>query len=485
MWAERHNWLILLFLLILPFALRLVAFFSTVDIPGDGPARAIIAYEWSRSPHISTHGIWIPGFMYLAGIFTFLVDNPLFSSRILNLIIGTMTVPVFYLLVHRLYGHTIALFSALILAFFPLHIGLSVSSLTEASLLFEVIVAMIFLIRASENPRSQNLCLGLALLFLCLAMMTRYEAWLLIPLFTFYYYWKTRKPSIAILMMLVLLTFPVAWMLGNYFHSGDLPFLHAQLKQAPRAMGTHPVDSFAAIRIIGRKSVSHLGWILLLAGILGAILQIVQAIRGRINAECTLYLLMLFVFTGFMFSFAMLRGKSLLDRYLLFGFVMALPIALSSFVHYLINYQRWLGLLTCIALISVGLSNFSNRPEIYVTREQPAEIKKVADWLKNSPYRNDAILATKMGWQSSYLPLYLRRSGFRYFIVSPWSRDSDLRDFLQEEEPSLLITRNGEDEFKSRIEALIRTRIERNRLVHKVGTIEIISLNSGRTHAAN
>lgn len=138
--GKRFASLILPSLLLTAFVLRLFVLLSSVDIPGDGPARALFAYNWSQSPYIQTSGRnWLPGFMYLAGLFSFLVSMPLVSTRILNLIIGTLTVPLFYALVHRVYGRAPGLFSAAVLALFPLHAGLSASSLTEASFLFAII----------------------------------------------------------------------------------------------------------------------------------------------------------------------------------------------------------------------------------------------------------------------------------------------------------------------------------------------------------
>ena len=478
MWERKRESVLLLSVILTAFALRLVLLFFSMDIPGDGPTRAILAYTWSQSPYILTHdGAWLPGFMYLAGLFSFLVSNPLVSTRIFNLIIGTLTVPIFYLLVHRVYGRAPALFSVAVLAFLPLHLGLSASSLSEPGFLFAIIAGTTLLIAALDNRKTQRAYLALSLLCVYWAVTARYEAWLLIPLFPSYYYWKTRSLLAAMSIFFFLLTFPISLLLGNYLHSGDfLPFLHSQLKAAPKAMGAVPVDLPGALRIVGRQSVSHLGWVLLLGLTPGAIWQLVQAIRGHIHAERALYTLMVLIFWTFTLSFATFRGTSLVDRNLLFGFVLTLPFALIPFALYLRTRPRWLVLMIFVALVSVGFAHLSRRPEIYVTTKQPTEIKRIVAWLETSPYRDHAILLTRMGWQSTYVPLYLHKSKARYLIVSFWTEDSELEEFLTYQQPSLLITRDGDEEFQSRIEVLLGWKTHPDRLVYVGGKIKIYAL---------
>src|SRR5208282_4405786 len=133
---EKKHYVILTLVVFAAFAVRLAVIFFTIYTPSDGPGRSTKAYVWSQSPYFQTHGNWLPGFMYLVGTFGFLFENPLLSSRLVNAVLGTLTVFVFYLLVRKVYDPVSALISASILAFFPLHIGLSASALTEVSFAF-------------------------------------------------------------------------------------------------------------------------------------------------------------------------------------------------------------------------------------------------------------------------------------------------------------------------------------------------------------
>ena len=470
--------IVVLSALLVALALRLIVLTASLDTPGDGPIRALVAYAWSRSSPFETHGSnWLPGFKYLAGMFFLLVTDPSLSTRILNVIIGTLTLPVFYLLVRRLYGRDPALFSTALLAVLPLHVGLSASSLTEPSFLFSTVAATTLLIAALQTPAVHRVYLSLSVLCLYWAVTTRYEAWLLIPLFPAYYYWKTRRLFGALSILCLLLTFPAGWAGMHYLRSGEpAPFLHAQLQHATTAVGAVPVELVGALRILAYRSVSHLGWILVLGAIAGAIWWSARAIKGHIDAEGALHGSIVLVFWIFMLGFAMFRGRSVVDRNLLFGLVLTLPFMPLMLARYLRRRRRYLVLLICVAMISMGYAYLSRRPIVYVTTKQPTSIKTVAAWLETSPYRDDAILLTKMGWQSTYLPLYARKDASEFLIVSPWTKNVRLREFLAAKQPSLLITRDGDEEFQSRIEVWLGRGLRADSLVHESGGIKVFAL---------
>src|ERR687892_1536148 len=89
---EKNYQTSLLVIVSAAFVLRLMPLVFFVDSPGDGPARAVGAYIWSRCPYIGIPDHRYLGFIYLAGIFSVPFDSPLFSARILNFILGTLTV---------------------------------------------------------------------------------------------------------------------------------------------------------------------------------------------------------------------------------------------------------------------------------------------------------------------------------------------------------------------------------------------------------
>jgi hypothetical protein len=163
LWLNDPQWAIVA-LTTSAFVVRLLVLLQTAELPADGPARAIYAWYWSQHPHIPVYGQWPPGFLYLSGAFFFLVSDPLFSTRVLNVILGTLTIPIFYALLRRVYDHRVALISSGVLAFMPMHVSISASSLSEVAYLVEALAGILWLVIGVEPFFS--------LVFLCLAVMT-------------------------------------------------------------------------------------------------------------------------------------------------------------------------------------------------------------------------------------------------------------------------------------------------------------------------
>jgi 4-amino-4-deoxy-L-arabinose transferase-like glycosyltransferase len=158
-WREA---LILGGLTALALSLRLVALTHWIDAPGDGVVYAKVADDWARSPYLPIHEIfskWLPGYVALTGLFGILVPDPWISPRILNVILGTCSVPVFFLLVRTVYGPVVALFSALFLAVLPLHVALSATSMPDVSIVVEILAGTALLIRAAEGTKTRTLYL--------------------------------------------------------------------------------------------------------------------------------------------------------------------------------------------------------------------------------------------------------------------------------------------------------------------------------------
>ena len=154
---SRKAWFMGILLFTLSAVVRLLIMVLFEEAGGDGPIRAHYAYLWSKNPYIQAYGVWPPGFMYLSGIFNLFLSNALFSTRILNVILGSLTIPFFYLLVSRVYERKTALLSSGLLMLFPLHVAISGTSLTEVSVVFEVIAGIYFSIIGSEAIGSRKI----------------------------------------------------------------------------------------------------------------------------------------------------------------------------------------------------------------------------------------------------------------------------------------------------------------------------------------
>jgi hypothetical protein len=464
-----------LWLLVIAFLVRLAVLILTVDIPGDGPTHAMIGYGWSRSPYWASFGAWLPGFTYLAGAMTLVVNNPLVAPRLLNLILGSLTVPVFFALVQHIYGPAVALLSAALLVVLPLHVGLSVSSLTEVSYLFEIMAALLCVVRASQTKRTSSFDLGLFVLFLVMAEMTRYEAWVLAPLLLAYQAWGRRNVSVTIILGLVLLAFPLLWSIGNYRHFGDAFYGFSAAAKPLEA--AQEFDGAAALATIADQMAGHVGWILPISALVGLGVGVVRLVRGRASAEQVCFLALIALCWAVLLRYAMAVGTGFWDRYALLGYVVLLPLSA-------LGYGRCFGLrrgrlivgYTLMAGMMLAAYAGYGRT-IFVTRKHPTQIIEIATWLRSSPYRDDAILLTKMDWESTYLPLYYPPLIGRYLIVSVWESDDAIHRFVRDRRPSLLITRASDVQERSRIERILGATVPASSRLHIVGEAEAYALS--------
>jgi len=169
-------------------------------------------------------------------------------------------------------------------------------------------------------------------------------------------------------------------------------------------------------------------------------------------------------------------GASLWNRFMLFGFVVSLPLAFLPFIGPSMYHRRSLAMIVCVVLVVVGISTFPRQRPLYVTLQHPTEIENLVTWLKESPYRNDPLLVTNMEWRANYIPLYFPE--VKMGMISPWVEDDEVYYFLKNQPPSLLITREGESELQARIENIMGKAIAEHSLIHKEGAIKVYLLTT-------
>ena len=133
-------------------------------------------------------------------------------------------------------------------------------------------------------------------------------------------------------------------------------------------------------------------------------------------------------------------------------------------------------------LIAFTLPNLAmHYPVSDLTKKRPIEIKKLAEWLKHSSYRHQPVLMTKIGGNSTYLPLYYPDIGphdighFIYYTHVGMSNER-LKKYLDNQHPSLLITRKADKDLLLRIEQILGRTLEISHPVHTEGSIDVYDI---------
>jgi hypothetical protein len=479
---SREEAAVVAILTLVAFGLGAITIARTVDTPGDGPTRAMGAYLWSLHPHIETYGVWLPAYQYMMGICLRFVRDPMLVPRVVNLIAGALTIPALYLLICEIYGNGVAILSAAMLAILPLHVGLSASELTEAGFLFYMVASILFLTRTVASSTVRIVPFFLFLGFFLMGEMTRYEAWALIAPAVFYLYLRSRDSIATALAAGLLIAFPLAWSVSSYRHTGD--FFYGIHAASNLREGGASVRWSGATAYLGAMTYRQLGWLVASAAGAGLILEWFRAIRGSIGVTRIAYVTLVSVVWIIDFKGAVSRGPALYDRYLLYGFALALPMAAVLYCALFGSTRAALAVGVVVFSGSVALAYWENHPFTYVTREKPTDIIELVQWLQTSRYRNSAVITTELDWNSSYLQLYAMRSpatreaAAHYFVASVWTDDEWIRTFIEYNEPALLVTQPKDGDDRAHIERVLGRALPLTTLVHVSGNFQVYDISS-------
>lgn len=203
--------------------LRLIsAVLGDIDPGGDGMWRMAYAVWWAERPRWQgLTGVWPPLHWYFLGSLTFLWNQPIVLAKTVNFICGVCSVWVFRAAVRRCFGESIANLSALLLAINWTHIWLTSSYWVEPPYLLLIFLATLFSFKAHESKSVVDALLSGV--FLCLAILLRHEAMLILGLFLLWGLIRLREPKLILGFALIPLcaaawNFIEPWMNGkSYF----------------------------------------------------------------------------------------------------------------------------------------------------------------------------------------------------------------------------------------------------------------------------
>jgi 4-amino-4-deoxy-L-arabinose transferase-like glycosyltransferase len=238
--------------------LRVVFFFFATNNGGDALARATVTAEWLQHPTWALEFAgphWLPLHFWMMAVFSVLVHNVMLGSRLLSLLLGTVSLWVFWCLARELYGIRAALLSLVIFTFYSLDVGYSTTSSSEATYLAFVLAALLcfFLYRKAGSLR----LLALSGTLLTIAAGVRYEAWVFIFLMGALlvlnppdrgYFSKPHLSGIAAFACTACL-WPIFWMIVQWRNDGDPLFgihhnadsIAAQLAINPSHVGLYSI----------------------------------------------------------------------------------------------------------------------------------------------------------------------------------------------------------------------------------------------------
>jgi hypothetical protein len=222
---------------VLAVVLRVGLFPFAENKHGDASMRALIAERMVLEPASAavprTYCQFGPLHTTLMRPFIALDSRAARSSRYLSLLCGLAVFFPFLAFARRLVGEARAPLAAFALAVSPLHLQASTTASSEALYLLLWVSALERLLAALDQPPSRNLgTFAVAGLLASLAAVTRYDAWLALPMVALAAWWFARRPDPAsvtrglAVFALAASIFPVAWLAWGAAAGGD-PFFFA------------------------------------------------------------------------------------------------------------------------------------------------------------------------------------------------------------------------------------------------------------------
>jgi hypothetical protein len=359
-----------------------------------------------------------------------------------------------------------------------MHIGLSASSMSDISFLLEILVGLLFLVKAADTDNGRTLYLSVSLAAFVLSVMTRYEGWLFIPIYPLYYFFKTRRLFESLLILVILSLFPCIWMLGNYLNEGTILLGLSGAREYSEEVRTGPVKT---IRNVARVTIAQFGWVVALLSAAGITQKLYDAIRLKVKLEMGLYVAVTMIIWGFTLCYGYVRGVTMLDRYFFIGFVFVLPYALVPIAKLWKEKKSLFTLAALVLVLLFGIAKFQNHPFEKLTHNRPQRMQQTVQWLKGSKYSAGPVLLTRLWWESTYFPVLFPEIGKHdqnYFIFARHIGMSNERyeQFLEHQQPVLLITCDDDRKLIAKTESIIGARIDTRSLVHEVGVIKMYDI---------
>lgn len=208
-------------IVLIGFILRLIAIPFSQVVDADVLSRIFASENWLESPHLIYEGIWPPLHFYFNAIAIAVFGEHVVGPILFHSILACLTAIPLYHFTKREFSEEGAWFSAAFYLLCPVVFRNSFHALSEIPHAFFVAMAMNCISKSIRNKDvKQAVYAGL---YMTIASGFRYEAWLLIALFTgVFLLFKAWKHTVY--FWVASMIFPAFWMVGNYIAHEDFLF---------------------------------------------------------------------------------------------------------------------------------------------------------------------------------------------------------------------------------------------------------------------
>jgi hypothetical protein len=191
--------------------------FTGIDT-SDATFRTWLALRWLAHPRFITSGVWLPLHFYLSGIAIYLFKDQVYAPIAMNIGFSISTAIVMYLYARNEGASRPACFAVgSVFALYPIAIRNSLMPLSEPSFVFFMAMTLLFLSKTRADTGTWRTAV-LAAVWLNLASMIRFEAWIVMPFLCLVLY---KKIPLMTFFAATSLIYPIIWMTGSALDTGN------------------------------------------------------------------------------------------------------------------------------------------------------------------------------------------------------------------------------------------------------------------------
>jgi hypothetical protein len=420
-------------------AIRIIALSLSDNVWGGDPDECIrLAVAWlnvQTDRPVFPSNLWLPLHFYLIALAIKIFSAIPFGIRMMHLIFGTLTIIPFYELVRLIFNKRAAFFSSLLLAFYPLHIVCSATTLSQSPFLFFLVSALFFFFihLKKDSVKALTMC---AVCLIC-ATMIRYEAWpfiILLPSILFI----EKKFDDGFSLLIAGLVFPARWL--TYPGLTTITYVARHLKFDINNVNLCNIWSILSWWFAGsvRHNLSLAGAVLLLAVVFMTIPKIFKD-KAKIYLLCfVLTLFMFFVFTVLLNMSAWNKEISVICT------TFAIPFVGAGFDE--LTKKRFFLSLRIFAVLIFVIISMTGRTVFLATKICRYEdyVKKAGNFLKRNASKESYVLLNNYNYESNHIPVYIG-SGLERFVISGKGGDKgmteelNIRDFILNKRPEYIV----------------------------------------------
>lgn len=392
----------ILLLMAIGLAVRLIILPFSQTIDADAVTRIIMAYKWLNDPVLITSDVWLPLHLYFNAAAIWLSGDLVFGPKIMNILFAVATVPPLYKFVKNEFNSEGAFWVTLTYLFIPIVIRNSLQALSGIPYAFFIVSTMYFLSqgRKTQQEIKYGILAGLAI---TLAGGFRYEAWLLIAVFSGVLFLQ-KQWKMMIAFMLFSMIVPTFWMVGCYIDEGDIFYgPNGAYRWNVVISGVNENMNFE--KYVRRAFFFFVSWFFLLTPVV-SFLIVFYTIKSRklksISRSTWMWLIPFFVLF-LMFIYKAINGTLLLQHRF------TLSLILTSLPFYALMFQsgkalkakRIIALSVVILFIPYSLLN---RDMLSIPRLKDQGMVDLVELInsKTEDPQNEGLVLDFIGWQNTY-----------------------------------------------------------------------------------